>query len=66
MKYRSVAELKEKDQLSLQGRTLYDAGEGTLYCNWTCSGFTIRFRGTCLIADMTAWAGEEVERVLIT
>ena len=40
--------------LRLHGRTLFDEDKGTLFFNWTCGGFTARFRGKTLRARLTA------------
>ncbi|MBQ1826895.1 MAG: hypothetical protein II126_02890, partial [Erysipelotrichaceae bacterium] len=31
--------------LKVHGRTLYDEEKQALYCNWSCSGFTVKFTG---------------------
>ena len=43
--------MKIKELLPLvkvHGRTIYDEEKEALFCNWTCSGFTIRFTGRLL------------------
>ena len=43
--------MKIKELLPLvkvHGRTTYDEEKEALFCNWTCSGFTIRFTGRLL------------------
>ncbi len=40
--------------LRLHGRTLYDEGREALFFNWTCAGFTARFRGRTLRARLAA------------
>ncbi len=40
--------------LRLHGRTLYDEGREALFFNWTCAGFTARFRGRTLRARLVA------------
>ena len=40
--------------LRLHGRTLFDEDKGALFFNWTCGGFTARFRGKTLRARLTA------------
>jgi len=40
--------MKIKELLPLvkvHGRTIYDEEKEALFCNWTCSGLTIRFKG---------------------
>lgn len=45
-----------ESQLRWAGRTLYDDARGALFFNWTCAGFTLRFRGTRLEMDALAFA----------
>ncbi len=40
-------------KLALHGRTVWDEEKGALWCNWTCSGVTLRFTGTTLKAKFT-------------
>ena len=40
--------------LRLHGRTVYDEDRQALFFNWTCSGFTVRFRGRTLRARLCA------------
>lgn len=40
--------------LRKHGRTVYDEERQALFFNWTCSGFTVCFRGRTLRARMTA------------
>ena len=40
--------------LRLHGRTVFDEEKNALFFNWTCSGFTVRFRGRTLRARLTA------------
>ncbi|MDF2941860.1 MAG: hydrolase family protein [Herbinix sp.] len=42
------------------GRTL-DGSNGELYMNWTCSGLRFNFKGACLLAELSAYYGEEYE-----
>ena len=46
-------------RLALHGRTMFDEKSGTLYFNWTCSGFTAAFTGKTLRARLTA-LGDQV------
>ena len=46
-------------RLALHGRTMFDEKSGTLYFNWTCSGFTVAFTGKTLRARLTA-LGDQV------
>ena len=47
------------------GRTFYEEKRGVLYMNWTCTGIEFIFKGTCLIADLCAFNGEEDEVVWV-
>ena len=47
------------------GRTFYEEKSGVLYMNWTCTGIEFIFKGTCLIADLCAFNGEEDEVVWV-
>ena len=40
--------------LRLHGRTVFDEEAQALFFNWTCTGFTVRFRGKVLRAHLTA------------
>ena len=40
--------------LRLHGRTVFDEDKQALFFNWTCAGFTVRFRGTALKAHLLA------------
>ena len=40
--------------LRLHGRTVFDEARQALFFNWTCAGFTVRFRGRLLRARLTA------------
>ena len=40
--------------LRLHGRTVLDEEKNALFFNWTCAGFTVRFRGKTLRAHLTA------------
>lgn len=40
--------------LGLHGRTVYDENRQALFFNWTCSGFTVSFKGRTLRARLTA------------
>ena len=44
--------------LCLHGRTVWDEEKQALFCNWTCSGFTVRFTGTYLKAKLTVLADQ--------
>lgn len=41
-----------EDKISLQGRTWIH--ENKLHYNWSCSGFTVKFKGTVLFAELEA------------
>jgi hypothetical protein len=49
------------DKLQGLGR-IYEGPEGELYMNWTCSGLRFKFKGTYLAAELSAMAGEELDR----
>lgn len=51
-----MKELMKK--LQLHGRTVWDEEKQALFCNWTCTGFTVRFTGTCLKAKLTVMADQ--------
>lgn len=51
-----MKELMKK--LQLHGRTVWDEEKQALFCNWTCSGFTVRFTGTSLKAKLTVMADQ--------
>ena len=40
--------------LRLHGRTVFDEEKNALFFNWTCGGFTVRFRGRTLRARLSA------------
>ncbi len=40
--------------LHMHGRTYYDSKRNTIFFNWTCSGFTVHFRGSTLRARLAA------------
>ena len=40
--------------LRLHGRTVFDEDKNALFFNWTCGGFTVRFRGRTLRARLSA------------
>ena len=40
--------------LRLHGRTRFQESHGALFFNWTCSGFSVFFRGSCLRAGFLA------------
>ena len=42
------------DHVRLHGRTVQNETGDTLYFNWTCAGFTVRFQGSVLRARLTA------------
>ncbi len=49
--------MKIKELLPLvkvHGRTVYDKEKEALFCNWTCSGLTLRFKGKCLKTKVLA------------
>jgi len=48
------------------GRTLAPPGAHALYFDWTVSGIEVFFRGTCLMAEFTAMAGEETDVEALT
>ena len=41
-------------KIKIHGRTIYDEEKEALFCNWTCSGFTIRFTGKQLKVKVLA------------
>lgn len=41
-------------ELKIHGRTIYDEDREMLFCNWTCSGFTVGVDGTFLKVKVTA------------
>lgn len=45
-----------ESELSWTGRTLYDAEQDALFFNWSCAGFTLRFRGTRVAMKALAYA----------
>lgn len=48
-----------EDKISLQGRTWIH--ENKLHYNWSCSGFTVKFKGTVLFAELEAQSSEEYD-----
>jgi hypothetical protein len=44
----------------LHGRTLLDPNSEILWFNWSCSGFTVRFRGKTLRARLSSIANHMV------
>lgn len=44
--------------LKKHGRTWYDDGQTALFFNWTCSGFTVRFVGSTLKAEILSKPGK--------
>lgn len=48
-----------RDQLMTHGRT-FDTEEG-MFCNWTCSGFSMGFRGSSLSVRIKAYPGIETD-----
>lgn len=58
MKKISVIECKNK--LQRLGRT-YDAADGDIYINWTCSGIRFKFTGSSLVAELGGICGEETD-----
>ena len=46
-----------RDIVTVQGRTWEH--EDNLYFNWSSSGFTVRFRGSALLAEFSAQSSEE-------
>ena len=49
---------KLRENLYLHGRTVWDEEKQALFCNWTCSGVTVRFTGTYLKAKLTVLADQ--------
>lgn len=47
-----------RNKLQLHGRTVWDEEKQALFCNWTCSGFTVCFTGTFLKAKLTVLADQ--------
>ena len=45
-------------KLRIHGRTVWDEEKQALFCNWTCTGFTVRFTGTYLKAKLTVMADQ--------
>lgn len=60
MQYVSIRALR--DTIKPLGRTLWSADGTVLYCDWTASGVELWFRGTTLLADLTAMPGAEMDR----
>ena len=50
-----------RDILTVQGRTWEH--EDNLYFNWSSSGFTVRFRGSALLAEFSAQSSEEYDGI---
>ena len=46
------------NKLQIHGRTVWDEEKQALFCNWTCTGFTVRFTGTYLKAKLTVMADQ--------
>lgn len=46
------------NKLRIHGRTVWDEDKQALFCNWTCSGVTVRFQGTYLKARLTVLADQ--------
>ena len=46
------------NKLTIHGRTVWDEEKQALFCNWTCTGFTVRFTGTSLKAKLTVMADQ--------
>ena len=46
------------NKVTIHGRTVWDEEKQALYCNWTCSGITLRFTGTYLKAKLTVMADQ--------
>ena len=40
--------------LQIHGRTIYDDKKEALFCNWTCSGFTVGVEGSYLKVKVVA------------
>ncbi len=49
------------DKLHLIGR-VYNYRDQELFFNWTCAGIRFCFEGSCLIAQLNAYCGEEMDR----
>lgn len=64
MEYHAITALG--DRVLPLGRTLPDPETGILYCDWTLSGVELWFRGTTLLADLTALPGAEQDRNPLT
>lgn len=50
-----------RDIVTVQGRTWEH--EDNLYFNWSSSGFTVRFRGSALLAEFSAQSSEEYDGI---
>lgn len=58
----NVKKVKDcSEKLQTLGR-IYEASQGDLFMNWTCSGLRFLFKGSCLIAELNAIPGEEMDR----
>lgn len=47
-----------RNKLRIHGRTVWDEEKQALFCNWTCSGVTVRFTGTYLKAKLAVLADQ--------
>lgn len=47
-----------RNKLLIHGRTVWDEEKQALFCNWTCSGVTVRFTGTYLKVKLTVLADQ--------
>lgn len=57
----NVLNLKDcSEKMQRLGR-IFDGENGEVFMNWTCSGLRFRFKGTCLIGELNALAGEEID-----
>lgn len=52
-----------RDIVTVQGRTWEH--EDNLYFNWSSSGFTVRFRGSALLAEFSAQSSEEYRAAVV-
>jgi len=51
--------IKELMELSrIHGRTIYDEDMEALFCNWSCSGLTVRFEGKKLAIRIKAMSDQ--------
>lgn len=44
--------------VKVHGRTVYDENREALFCNWSCSGFTVRLTGTYLKVRVMAFSDQ--------